>query len=76
MEVNIKTKYEVGTTLYYLYHDKIKEVVIENVKIEYWSNPMKLKIGYYIDGRWCLEDNLSEYYESKADIIKQLVEQL
>lgn len=85
MNIEIKTKYNIGDTLYYIYQGNIRSITINGISIKCkkgsYYNPEILEISYHLESDTttdnCLESNISRnYYESKADIIKHFADQL
>ena len=85
MNIEIKTKYNIGDILYYIHQDKIRNATIDGISIKCkkgpYYNPEILEISYHLESDIttdnCLESNISRnYYESKADIIKHFADQL
>ena len=83
--MDIKTKYNIGDTLYYIYQGNIRSITINGISIKCkkgpYYNPEILEISYHLESDIttdnCLESNISRnYYESKADIIKHFADQL
>ena len=85
MDIKIRTKYNIGDTLYFINKDKIRSATIDGISIKCkkgsYYNPEILEISYHLNSDVftdnCLESNIDRsYYESKADIIKHFADQL
>lgn len=84
MQVNVRTKWDIGTTMYYLTSKGIQETKVIGIRIEshfgkYFGDPVSGEVWYKIEGESSTikEDDVSKkYYLNKTDIVKKLMDTL
>lgn len=85
MYIDYESKYKVGQKLYYLRRDEIQEVEIVGIKVTfaegpYYNNSAKFEEFYRIDdiNKSCLseKDLERQFYTSKKDLLKHIVDQM
>ena len=79
--MEIKTKYNICNTVFFIEKGKIRKDVIDSISITYstiqrvmyenveWDRMLKLTISYYINQEWYDEDVL---YPSKEELLNSL----
>ena len=79
--MEIKTKYNICNTVFFIEKGKIRKDVIDQISITYstiqrvmyenveWDRMLKLTISYYINQEWYDEDVL---YPSKEELLNSL----
>ena len=79
--MEIKTKYNICNTVFFIEKGKIRKDVIDNISITYstiqrvmyenveWDRKLKLTISYYINQEWYDENVI---YPSKEELINNL----
>ena len=79
--MEIKTKYNICNTVFFIEKGKIRKDVIDKISITYstiqrvmygnveWDRKLKLTISYYINQEWYDEDVL---YPSKEELLNSL----